>query len=157
PSLQKGCPGRYPPAGGTPVPPRQGRGAARTATTSPRRRVGRRRRGSLGLRLPGPGHRQGEGERRAGPYFALHRDPAAVRFDDPLGEGEAEACARALGPARLPELVEHVVELTLRDPRPCVADPEPHLVPFPRRADGDSSFLCELDRIADQVAEELED
>src|SRR5687768_16846206 len=67
-------------------------------------------------RQPGKGHRK----HGAPPGTALDRDGAAMRFGDPLGDGEPESGAGTLfhpGARRVrpPEAVEYMLEVTRRN------------------------------------------
>src|SRR5690606_8465012 len=112
------------------------------------------------LRRPAPSlrDRDAEGHRRPLPHLALHLHAPAVRLDDAARDGEAEAGAGAAGAARLPERVEEARALLLGDARPGVRDAEDDVAAVARRAHGDAAALGrELDRVVDQVGEDLED
>jgi hypothetical protein len=81
----------------------------------------------------------------------------AVRVDDAFRDREAEADAAAIAAARLPEAIEQVIEMLLRNARTGVGDAEHdlHLV-RPRREHDAPAGGRELDRVADEVAEHLE-
>ena len=79
-----------------------------------------------------------------------------MRLDDPLRDGEAESDAALVVFARLPELIEEMLDLLRRDARASVADikddlplaahcPERHI----------SAFGCELECVAEEIAEHL--
>src|SRR5690606_13757977 len=94
-----------------------------------------------------------------GAHAALDVNPAAVRLDDPLDDGEAEADPVPFGTvaAGLPEAVEDVGQVLFADPDPRVRDRDAELGPLDRRVDCDAAALGrELDGVADQVGEHLE-
>src|SRR5690606_33282866 len=147
----------------------QGRAGGAAAARGLTRRAGRGGAGSrskAGVMGGGPAsrpasasstRRHGHEEPRAAALLALDPDAAAVRLDDALGDGEAEADAAAARVAGLPEAVEEVRELIGRDAGPGVADLEAHLVAIAFDVDAHApAFGRELDGVADEVAERLE-
>ena len=80
-------------------------------------------------------------------------DAAAVRFHDPLGDGEAEPGAQAGGLPGLPVGVEDLGQVLGGDAGPGVRHRHHHLpLVVPPRGHGDVPALAgELERVADQV------
>src|SRR5690606_40475473 len=92
------------------------------------------------------------------PRLALHADPPAVCLDDATRDGQSEAGTCTPRALRLPERLEEVRELLLRDPRPGVRDAEDDLVVAAFGAHRHPATPGrELDRVVDQVGEDLED
>jgi len=81
-----------------------------------------------------------------------------VCFYDPLRNGETESDAALVILARLPELIEEVLDLLRRYSRTGVAYLEDDLL-FARRSSERhiTAFGRELDRVRQQVAENLRD
>src|SRR5690606_34353214 len=102
--------------------------------------------------------RDRETERAPHADRARDPDPAAVRLDDPPADREPEAGAGASGlERRPPERREEVRDRIFRDPDARVLDREDDLLAVRLRGDRDPAALGrELDRVPDQVLEELE-
>src|SRR6266481_1930472 len=105
----------------------------------------------------------GEADRegRASSRTALHVDGAAVRFGDPLADGETEAGAGTLARARArrvgaPEPVEDVRQIPGRDPDPGVGDAE-HGTPVAAcQLHGNlPAARCVLHGVLDEIEREL--
>ena len=89
---------------------------------------------------------------------ALDPDTAAVCLDDALRDVQAKprACAPRL--ARLPEPIEQVRQALRGNSRSRVGDAEHHLATGGARANIDAAApRRELERVADEVGEDLED
>src|SRR5690606_8989742 len=100
----------------------------------------------------------GEPELRPGADPAVDADLFAVRLDDGLGDGEAEADAARVAASRLPHPAKDLPDLVFGDPRPLVRDAHPHFSVHLGRADDDSpTRRTEFDGVADEVGKDLND
>src|ERR1043165_7832255 len=100
--------------------------------------------------------RQGNAKRSPPAHLAVDRDRTAMCVDDTLDNREAEADAAPLLAGRLPEAVEDVRDLLAGDTRSGVAHGEHDLAGRCARSDEDRAFFwCELDRVPEQVREDL--
>jgi hypothetical protein len=72
------------------------------------------------------GQAEGKSASRAG--LAFCPDPAAVRFHDAAGDREPQTDSRPVAAPCLPEALEQLRKLVLRDSAPGVADGKHHLV-----------------------------
>ena len=87
---------------------------------------------------------------------ALDPDSTAVRFDDALRDRKAEPGALAVRACRLPESIEDTRQILDRDAGARIGNPEDDLLIPHRRRDRDATAgVRELDRIADQVKQDL--
>src|SRR5258706_8577261 len=86
---------------------------------------------------PAIGSRDRERERAANPGLALGPDSATMRFDDPLRNREAKACAFVPGTLAPEVALENPWQLLRIDARPAVAHPENHFVVSVLGADRD--------------------
>src|SRR5581483_10748494 len=125
------------------------------------RRAYARSRHELLDRPRGHAGRERDPERRAAAVAARDRDRAAVRVDDRARDEEAEPgaghllCNRA---RRAEEPLEHLLRLAGREPDSRVAHLEHRSVGIPANADIDAPALGrELDRVRDEIVEELEE
>src|SRR5678815_5602295 len=106
--------------------------------------------------LRGLRHRKREEEDAPASEDALDPDVSAVRLDDPAGDLQSQPRAGTFALLRLPEAVEDLGQPYRRDAAARVGDPEQDVAVACRRADGDASMSRrELDRVADQVLEDL--
>jgi len=101
------------------------------------------------------GNRKGEG--RAPRRRALDPDATAVSLDDALGDGKAEPGPLTVRAGRLPESVKDARQVLGRDARARIRDVEDDLaIPRGRTYRDTAASVRELDRVADQVLEHLE-
>src|SRR5438034_1590640 len=142
-----------PPAARPPIEPRASRGTSRPCRIphTGRPASAPRRDASYALRRL----RETDNEARALPFLAVDTDRAAVGFDQALDDGQAEPGAVA-ALVRLLVGLEDTVEIRGRNSRPAV----PHRQLDIRGRIGDRdlhrpALRSELDRIADQVEEQL--
>ena len=135
-----------------------------SAHPAARQRSSGRRRGrpSVALGRPSVGRRrQGEQEGGAGAGVVDRPDPPAQPLDDAAADGQAEpgpALLPGVGGVHLLESGEDPVQLVLRNPPAVVADGEldegaPGLGPDR----DDAAAMGELDRVAQQVEQRLDD
>src|SRR5690606_17179009 len=97
-------------------------------------------------------------EGRALADVALDPDPPPVCLREATGDGEPEARSLARTLARLPERIEEMRQLRLGDAGTGVRDREPHLPLRRLGPNGDRApGRRELEGVADQVGEDLED
>src|SRR5687768_5634100 len=109
--------------------------------------------------LPAESPRQREAECRADARLGLDLDAPPVALDDLLADREADAGAVIVAAAVQPlEQDEDALEVFSRDADAVVADPETaHLaVGFGRDVDAHRVLAPELQRIAEQVLEQLQ-
>src|SRR6185295_4331385 len=101
-----------------------------------------------------------EGERRPASEFGLHADPAAVPLHDLLADRQPDAVALILAPGvEALKDPEDALEVLRLDPDAVVLHREAPRLAFPHGGDVDLRGLgpAELDRIGDQVLEELKE
>ena len=79
------------------------------------------------------GHADGEREGRSAARLGLHREPAAVRLDDPARDRQAEPGAAAGRVRHLHERLEDPGQVVARDARAGVGDRNRDLVAAARR------------------------
>jgi hypothetical protein len=92
------------------------------------------------------------GKTAAGAVF--QRDGSTVAFDDFLGDGEAQACARNRLPAAgidAKEWLERLAQQFLRDARPAIGDGENGVIA--RRGERDAAALAVGGGVDDQIAQ----
>src|SRR5262245_25930028 len=102
--------------------------------------------------------RQREPEPAAAPYYALDAHPPAMRLDEALADEQSEPGALAFMGARRPIAIEQVREVGGLDAGPCIGDEDANLARVRGLADRDRvAVATELQRVAEQVREHLED
>src|SRR5438067_13509474 len=103
--------------------------------------------------------RQREVEGRSLSLFAFHPDRAAMRLDDPFGDGKSQSSAHPLGTFCLPIGIEDVAEVFFGDAGSGIGDREENEIVLVRRGSAhDSARLrSELERVSDQIRENLND
>src|SRR5690606_6034933 len=101
---------------------------------------------------------QQEPEGAAFAHPAVDADRAAVGLHDTLGDGEAEARAALLATVRAPEALEYAVQVLRVDAGTGVGDRDANPALRRRRGNLDAAARgYELERVAEQVREHLED
>ena len=89
---------------------------------------------------------------------AFDPDASAVSLDDPFGDGKSEPGAETPGTGCLPESIKDTRQVLRRDTRARIRHSEDDLVvPRGRTHRDTTASLRELDRVADQVLEHLEE
>src|SRR5690606_7165607 len=103
---------------------------------------------------------RGDGEEDAGTLaeLAFRPDPAAVRLDETLGDGQPQPGAGGMVSSRLPEGLEEMGQLGGADPRTVVdhAESDAIVVGFHPNHHG-AGLATELDRVPDEVVENADD
>src|SRR5438093_5159373 len=100
-----------------------------------------------------------EEKRTPAPRNTLEPDPSAVRLDDPPGNRQPESRASLVRrPPCMPVAVEHARLILQWNSRTGLAHRNDHLLAARLGAHGDPTAIgCELQRIAEQIAEHLDD